>query len=146
MNWWEVWTNVLAALEAEPDIAEVLENDDYESTIYLDGERAFEVPSMTVLLVVNLEEEVFAPADWQFDLYTRTMDELLQVERAMMRLLNQPLPVTLDGAELTAEFTAGAGGTLLRGPERDSYYHRRLEFTFTPVRSRYYRPQPAGGS
>lgn len=138
MNWWEVWTNVLAALEADADIAEVM-----GEAIFLDGDRAIEIPCITALLVVNLEEEVYAPADWQFDLYTNSMDQLIQVEKAMMRLLGQPLPVTLEEAELSSEFIAG---TLLRGPERDPYYRRTLEFRFTPVRSRYYRPQLAGGS
>lgn len=143
MNWFEVWSHVLEAFEADADISEVmLISAEEGQAIFLDGERAFRVPSITALLVVDTEDELWAPTDWQFDIYTRTVDESQQVERAIRTLLNQPLPVTLNDAVLRSEYLAGA---LFRGPERDSYWHRRLEFRLTPARSRYYRPTLAGG-
>lgn len=138
MNWWEIWSNALAAMEAEPDITEVMGD-----AIFLEGDREIVIPCINALLVVNTEEEVFAPAEWQFDLYTRTIEEVVQVEKAMMRLFNQPLYVVLGDARFTSELIEG---TLLRGPYRDPYFRRQLEFRFTPVRSRYYRPSPAGES
>lgn len=137
MNWYEVWINALEAIAADMDVQAVL---GAPPAIYLEGEREPEVPSMTALLVTDTEDEVYAPVDWQFDLYTDTLDEMVFVEKALRRLLNQPLPVTLGNAELTSEFL---GGQLLRGPEPDSYFRRILEFRFTPVRSRYYRPSIA---
>lgn len=138
MNWYAIWTAIVAALELDPEIGAVMGSD----TIWLDGERPLQVPSMTALLVVNTESEMWAPADWQFDIYTRTLEDAVRVEQALMRLLNQPMAVAMGDAEFTAEFQTGQ---LLRGPHTDPYFRRQLEFRFTPVRSRYYRPQPVGG-
>lgn len=137
MNWYAIWTGIVGALEMDEEISGVL-----AGAFWLDGERPFEVPSMTALLVVNTETEMWAPADWQFDIYTRTIEDAVRVEQAMMRLLNQPLAVAMGDAVFTAEFQTGQ---LLRGPHTDPYFRRQLEFRFTPVRARYYRPQPAGG-
>lgn len=132
MNWYEVWTNVAAAVLADDEFAAVM-----GTALYLAGSRAVEIPSATALLVVDTESEVWAPAEWQFDLYTRSMEELMAAEKALRRILNQPLQVTLGDAKVTCEFLSGQ---LLHGPERDPYFRRLLEFRFTPVRSRYYRP------
>lgn len=140
MNWFEVWTHVAAAIEEDEEIGVVLGRGE-GMAFYLAGARAFQVPSMTALLVVDTEEEVSAPAEWQFDICTKTLDDAVVVEKALRRLFNQPLATQLGNAVFTAEFLAGQA---LRGPEENPFFRRVLEFRFTPVRSRYHRPQPVG--
>lgn len=132
MNWYEVWTNIAAAIAANATITGVV-----GENFRLAGDAAVQVPSLIALLVTDSEDELYAPADWQFDIYAYSLGEVMTVEKELRRMLNQPLQVALGDADVTCEFV---GGQLLRGPERDPYFRRLLEFRFTPVRSRYYRP------
>lgn len=140
MNWYETWTHIVADLETDPEIVSVL-GEGEECGIFLAGERELRIPSMTGMLVTDIEGEVWAPADWQFDIYAFSLAEIVRVERAMRVKLNQPLTTTMGGVSFASEFISGQ---LLRGPQTDPYFRRLLEFRFTPVRSRYYRPQPVG--
>jgi hypothetical protein len=138
MNWYEVWTHVLDEIEAQPEIAAVMGD-----AIFLDGQRAIEIPSMTCLFVTDEEDELFAPMQWQFDIYTRTLGEMVRVEKALRLLLHRNTYAAIGDVRMFAEFL---DGRLLTGPERDPYFRRSLDFRLEPVRSRYYRPQAIGGS
>lgn len=140
MNWYAIWTNIVAGMEADEEMAAILGTGE-ESKLFLSGDRPVEINSVTALLLPNTEEEVFAPFGMQFDGYFRTLAEVIRWESAMMRLFNQPTSVVMGDAEFTSEFV---DGQTLRGPLTDPYFRRVLEFKFTPVRSRYYRPQPVG--
>lgn len=141
LNWYAVWTAIVDAVEQDEEIGVVLGRGE-ACAFFLAGEREVQVPSLTALLVVDFETETEAPAEWQLDLYTKTLEDANEVETALRRLFNQPLSTDLAGVTFRAEFMTGTFGP--RGPERDPYFHRQLEFRFTPVRSRYYRPQPVG--
>lgn len=130
MNWDDVWANAIApAILDDPDIVSVI-----GSALYLAGTRAFEVPSITALLVVDLEEENFAPADWQFDIYTRTQASLRTVAKALRRLFDTDVQQDLGGFPLWTEFLEGRQPI---GPEKDEYHRYTLDFRFTPGRSLY---------
>lgn len=140
MNWYAIWTHIVAAMESDEEMRAIIGSGE-ASKLFLAGSRAVEIPSVSALLVTNVEEEVFAPFDFQFDGYFSTLAELTRWETAMMRLFNQPMSVAMGEAEFTASFVSGQ---LLRGPLTDPYFRRQLDFRFTPVRSRYNRPQPVG--
>jgi hypothetical protein len=131
MNWDRTWDAVATLLEADADITAVV-----GSAIYLDGERPYAVPSMTATLVVDTEGEVWAPADWQLDVYARTMTAVTRVERAIRRILDGPAPIIeVDGVGVLTRFLAGR---TTRGPETDQWYHRSLDFRLEPVRALYH--------
>lgn len=145
MNWYAVWTFIVALIEGDEIVASVLGPSNPGNAplpFYLAGSRAFEVPSMTALFVSDTETELWAPFEMQFDLFLRSLEDVAKLEQALRRLLNQPLPIEVGDSVITAEFIEGQ---LLRGPEKDPYFRRILVFRFTPVRSRYHRPQPVGG-
>lgn len=140
MNWFDVWTHIAAAIEQDEEIGAVLGRGE-AMAFYLAGSRAFQVPSMEALLVVESEEEVDAPMEWQFTISARSFDDIVQVEKALRRLFPDQELVNLGSAEFRV---AQLDGQMLPSPNADGVMSKLKEFRFTPVRSRYYRPQPLG--
>jgi len=127
VNWDAIWLEVLARLEGDATVASILGD-----RIYLWGDREFEVPSMTALLVVDTEDENWAPADWQFDIYARTFEDVVAVERAVRASLDRDWPIELGGHSFWTELVEARR---LEGPSEDQIYRRSLDFRFTPARS-----------
>lgn len=140
MNWADVWTHIARAVEEDAEIGSVLGVGE-ACAFYLAGSRAFSVPSMEALLVSENEDEVDASADWQFTISARTLEEVVRVERALRRLFPDQARVDLGGAVFVVQ---QLDGQMLPGPSTDRVFTKLKEFRFTPVRSRYYRPQPVG--
>jgi hypothetical protein len=131
MRWPDVADAVIAALEADDDVAAIV-----GGSIYLQGNREWEVPSVTMVLIADTEEERFAPVEYQLDLYTKTMPSLVMLEAAVRRVLHHDVHTEVGGLRMWSEFTAGRS---FFGPETDQYFRRSLDFRFTPIRSRYVR-------
>lgn len=135
MNWDDVWEDGVApAILADAEIAGVIGD-----ALYLAGTRAFEVPSITALLIVDTESENWAPADWQFDVFAKTQADLRQVCKALRRMFDTDVQQELGSFLLWTEFLDGRADV---GPEAATEHHRySMDFRFTPGRSLYLTAQ-----
>ena len=135
MTWDDVWAEAIApTILADAEISSVIGD-----ALYLAGSRKFEVPSITALLIVDTEGEVWAPADWQFDLYMKTQAQLRTAARALRRLLHAEVQQELGPFLLWTEFLEGRADV---GPDDVQAFHRySMDFRFTPGRSLYLTAQ-----
>lgn len=134
MNWDGVWSEgVKPAIAAESDITDIL-----GTAFFLAGTRQFRVPSMTARMFFDTEGENWAPAEWQFDIYARTLEQVKTIARAMRRRFHHPVQQELGPFLLWTEFVDGRG---LEGPDNDQYFAYSMDFRFTPGRSIYLTDQ-----
>lgn len=132
MNWYETWVAVRSVLVDDGPLSAVT-----NGRVVLKGTKNLILPCITALLISNREEEIDAPAEWQLDLYSERLDDVVAMEKAVMRLLHREGSTDIGGVEMFAELI---DGRTLNGPDPDRFYRRSLDFRFTPVRSRYYQP------
>lgn len=134
MNWDEVWElGVAPELAGDSEIQSVVGD-----AIYLAGTRKLEVPSVTALFLVDSEEENWAPAEWQFDVYAKTTDAMRLVARRIRALLHHEVQFELGPFLLWGEFLTGHD---MSGPDSDGFFRYSMDFRFTPGRSLYLTAQ-----
>lgn len=127
----DAWVAAASVLEADDVISAIVGD-----AIYLAGDRAFEFPSIEGLIVVEDENERFAPVDIQFDIYTEGMVELEAVANRMHGLFHKDTRVEIGGLNMWAEFVPSGGPF---GPTTQGYCRKSMDFRFTPIRRRYVR-------
>lgn len=124
------WDDVLL-VTSEAVVADVVLAGIYGSNIRLKGSQAHEVPGLEYLLVSDVEGEVFEPTVIQWDQYASTLEDLIASERALRRLFDQELQVTIGGVPMFCEFIDGVE---LEAPTGDNCHARAVRFSFHPVR------------
>lgn len=135
LQWLLTWQAMVEAMEADSGITSVMGTPP-STRIYMLGERQFEVPSITGLLVVETEDERWNPCEFQLDIYTRTVADMAAVEYRVRRLFHHDVRTTVGDMRMFAEFLAGRSSF---GPATDQYFRRSLDFRMTPIRDRYVR-------
>jgi hypothetical protein len=140
-----VMTGVRALIMADPLAYEIV-----GAAIYEEGEREFQVPSITWTLLDEIPNaEVFHDIDIQFDPFTRSKGSLLTLQRRLHALLHRDVDWHLPssggfGSGFSAGFSGeeiirvrsqfvGARGTKTAG----GVYGGPMDFRITAVRSRY---------
>lgn len=134
-RWAEVADAMSAAMLARPEITDVM-----GAAIYLDEEggegREFEVPSLTIMQVVDTESELWEHIDFQIDFYTRTLADIETVEQTVRWLFPDQGRVDLGGVQVFARFQSGRR---IVGPGKGRWFGRSLDFRMEPIRSKYVR-------
>lgn len=130
MNWDTALPAILTKVEANADVQSVLGD---PPALYMAGEREFEVNSCEWQIISDTELELFNPILTQWDLWCRTMDELVTLEKALRSELHHDLPVMFGAVGMWSELVGarvlpGAGGA------GEGIHNRSLDFRFTPVR------------
>lgn len=133
MRWHQVVQVMLAEMEADAEVTSVV-GVMPSSRIYLAGTRQFEVDSVTLLPIVDVDEEVFVPCDFQLDLYAKTMAKLVTLEGALRRLFHHDVYTTLGNINCWSQVIAARS---FFGPVSDGYFRRSLDVRVTPVRAKY---------
>lgn len=132
MRWDEVLSAIHAALEDESEITDVVG----VGNIRTAGAREFVVPSLEVTVLSDDVTELWAPSDVQFDVFTRTMADLVTVERALRNLFDREGFVAIEGLPMWSFYLDGGP---LEGPSLNvegGVFARALRFRFAPVRER----------
>lgn len=130
MNWQIVLAGLLADLAAAPTLSAI-----YGSAVRLSGAGVDHlVPSIDVTLIADTENELWAPATFQIDLWNSHLSDVVTAESFIRSVYHAPLPIEIGGLSCFAQYT---DGTTIASPERDGYYGRALRFTFTPLRAAY---------
>lgn len=131
---WDVMVPAwLATIEADTVVQRILGTD---PSFYMAGERQFECPSMEYTLLTRgiPEREVFWRTLVQLDYWVRTMEDLADLERALIGLLHSDLPVTIGG-EAMETMLVGNGGPL-EGAEENTFTGS-LDFRLVYLKGRY---------
>ncbi len=127
------------AMEARSEITSVMGMPP-DCALYLIGpggkDRALEVPSITGMLVGDVESELWDESLFQLDIWTHDLDEAIALERVIRWLFHQDIETTLGGVRLFIQFMEGRTVT---GPGPDNYYGRSLDFMARPARQRFVR-------
>lgn len=129
MRWPEVLEAIATAAAADSVLTGI-----YGTAIRQAGSAAFEVPALEHTLIADGEAEQWAPHTVQWDQWCETQADLINSERALMRLFHHDVPVVIGGLGMWALFTEGAE---LSSPDRDGVHGRAVRFRFTPIRERY---------
>lgn len=126
---------MIDAMEARSEITDVV-----GEAIYLIGpagkDRAFEVPSITLTLLPDFQDENWEDIEFQLDIWTRDLDEAIEIERVVRGLFHRETRAELGDVKMWMQFI---GGRTVTGPGENDYYGRSLDFRFTPIRQRYLR-------
>lgn len=102
----------------------------------LAGERDYEVPSLEYSLIspAVLFQEVYWRTLIQLDMWTKTLEDLRALERALVRLLHFDVPVEIGSIPMWSQMQPG--GVPLAGA-RDGVFGRSIDFHVTYLRDRY---------
>lgn len=102
----------------------------------LAGERTFKVPSLEYTLIspAVLHLEVYWRTLIQLDMWTKTIDQVVSLERALVLLLHSDTPVTIGAIPMWSEMQPGGGE--LPG-STDGTFGRSIDFQITYLRDRY---------
>lgn len=130
MRWDTVVDAWLGLVTPDTDVRSVLGQ---SPEFYMVGERERAVPSLEYSLIANTESEIWEISDVQLDYFTRSIEDLVKLEKALRGLLHHDLSITVSGIELWSELT---GGRPLQGPS-DGVLSRSLDFRLTYLRSKY---------
>lgn len=136
MKWDVVLERVRGAIQANPILDGLFPGARLRMAGPWSLERLPDMPLLEHSLIADSETELWAPCVFQFDIFARTIDEVLLAERILRRLFHQDMPIDLDGLSMWAQYTPG-GEAPLASPDRDGFFGRAIRFTFTPLRERY---------
>jgi len=95
------------------------------------GAQDFLVPGLEWSMISDGASELWEPCIVQWDQWTLTLPDLQASERALRKLFDHDLPITLGGVFMFSEFTDGAD---LTSPDRAGHYGRAVRFRYTPIR------------
>lgn len=139
MRWPAVWKAMVEAMQERPEITDVF-GDPPNCAIYLEGaegeDREFQVPSLTGMLVVDTEVELWEVIDFQIDIWTQELETCWEIERVVRWLFHHDNRISLGDVNLWFSFVAGR---TVVGPGKQKYFGRSLDFRAQPVRSKYLR-------
>lgn len=133
MRWDVVVPAWLVPIAADSVVQRVLGTDPAFS---MAGERRFEIASMEYQLVTRglLETEVSWRTVVQLDYWVRTMQDLIDLEKALIRLAHSDVAVTIGGHRMWTELV-GDGGPLL-GADQGSFTGS-LDFRLRYIRGQF---------
>ena len=102
----------------------------------LAGERTFVIPSLEYSLIspAVLFQEVYWRTLIQLDMWTKTLADLVALEKALVRLLHYDVPVSIGAIPMWSEMQPG--GVALAGAQ-DGTFGRSIDFHLTYLRARY---------
>jgi len=127
MRWDHVAQAIAAEAAADPTLAGI-----YGGAVRMNaGAQDFMVPGLEYHIVADSASELWEPVIVQWDQWCTTLADVVASERALRKLFDQDLPVTIQGVWMWAEFTDGADLTV---PDRSGFYGRAARFRFTPLR------------
>lgn len=130
MRWDVVVDAWLGLVTSDTDVQSVL--GEYPE-FWMAGDREHEVPSLEYSLISNGEGELWEVSDIQLDLFTRSIADLVELEKALRRLLHHDLPIEVSTGPMWSQFRGSRG---LSGPS-DGVLRRGLDFRLTYLRDRY---------
>ncbi len=133
MTWDDAITDWLALIAADTVVQGLLGTD---PEFNMAGERTFVVPSLEYTLVSAAVPhlEVFWRTLVQLDYWTKTMADLVTLEKALVRLLHYDTPLTIGTTVMWSQMQAG--GTPLQGAT-DGHFGRSMDFHLIYLRNRY---------
>lgn len=139
-QWLTVWDAVVARLEEDLVVVAALTPPGAsEPAIYLDGARAFEVPSMTGVLVSDFEEERFNRIDLQLNVFVRSLAALARVENRVRWMFTKDVRASIAGVRMWSEFLESRAIPPYLGPDDKMVFGKQMDFAFRPIRKRYVR-------
>ncbi len=102
----------------------------------LAGEHDFKIPSLEYTLISPAVpfREVFWRTLVQLDFWTKTLPQLVTLEKALVRLLHYDTPLTIGTTPMWSQMIVG--GTPLEGA-RDGTFGRSMDFHLIYLRDRY---------
>jgi hypothetical protein len=128
----EVWQAMVEAMEADARITAIVGD-----AIYLtDGEREFEVPSITGTLIASTQGERFTQSEWQLDCFGKTMQDAVDLGERIVRLFDRDVRAWIGGLRVWSRVTDERE---FHGPVADKVYRRSLDIELEVIRSRYVR-------
>lgn len=89
-------------------------------------------PGLGFWLVTDAGTELWEPQIWQWDQWCDTWEDLVASERALRKLFDHDLEVTIQGVYMFSVFTEGA--ELTDDPDRAGFYGRAVRFRYSPIR------------
>ena len=134
MRWDVAVAAWLVPVAADSDVTDLLGLDPEFSKA---GERDFKVPSLEYSLIVKATkfQEVYWRTLIQLDYWTKTLAELISLEKALIRLLDFDVPTTFGAVPMWSEMVPGEGGPL--EGTRDGVNSGSLDFHLIYLRARY---------
>ena len=129
MMWDHVMVRVLAVIKGDTELASI-----FGDHIRMTGTGAQQTPGLEYMLIADSENELWAPAIFQFDLWTTSAVTARDAERRLRHLFHKDIPQEIGGLMLWTVYT---DGSMLATPDRSNYTGRALRFTFTPLREQY---------
>lgn len=124
------WDDVLL-VTSEAVMADITLVGIYGDNVRLKGSQVHTVPGLEYTLISDVETELFEPVVIQWDQYAPTLEDLISGERALRRLFDQELQVSIGGVPMFCEFIDGVE---LEAPSGDNCYARAVRFSFHPIR------------
>lgn len=127
MRWNVVMEALLGLVEADADVVSVIGD---PPALFMVGERDHQVPSVQWSLLTDPQGEVWGAAMTQWDLFTKTVPQMVTLERGIRRVLHRESLFVVDGHQLISRLSGDGGFT---GP-RDGQIARRLDFRTQYIR------------
>ena len=133
MTWDDAVKDWLAPIAADSVVQGVLGVD---AEFNLAGEHDFAVPSLEYTLISPATPflEIFWRTLIQLDFWTKTLPDLVTLEKALVRLLHYDTPLTIGTTPMWSQMIVG--GTPLEGA-RDGTFGRSMDFHLIYLRDRY---------
>jgi hypothetical protein len=129
VKWAETIEILLARVSADPEMLAALGGDH----VYRAGEHSEpRVPGVYYTIISSGFVEVFEPMETQWDVFVRSPEVLVTVERRLRKLLHWPGWRLIEGTQVSSLYEEGRDHP---EPEFD-VLHRSLDFTHSPVRYR----------
>lgn len=128
-----MWDQVIQRVKVEV-LADATLSGIFATAFRAAGTGEQEIPLIEWTLISDVENELWAPMIFQFDLWTKTAAQCRIAERAMRGLYHQDMPRMLGDLMVWMQYN---DGSILAIPDRSNFVGRAVRFIFTPLRSKY---------
>lgn len=133
MMWDKALEGIRAAIAAFPPLADMYgANVRQASTSNMPFDP--KVPTLEYTVITDTVTEQWEPMIVQFDIWGRTVEQMIEGERALRNLFTPILPREFGGVFMLSEVIDAAH---LSVPDRAGYYGRGLRIRFAPLREHY---------
>jgi hypothetical protein len=129
MMWDHVMKRVVALILADTAMSNVC-----GAAVRMAGTGDLNNPVLEYFLITDGENELWAPFEIQFDLWTQSAQVNRDGERRLKQLFHRDVPYVLDDINIRSWYNDGA---MLATPNRSNFHGRGLRFWFTPLREQY---------
>jgi hypothetical protein len=127
MRWDDASGAIITALAADSALTTALGG----AYIIRNGEHnEFRVPLILWTVIWNRIDENTEPFLMQFDVYAKNINQYIEIERRMRRLLHRDIPQTIGGIPMFTQFEDARDHASV-----EDVIHRSLDFRFEPARA-----------